>query len=232
MKGLAALPAVTVLQKAYAALQGAGAAGISEADLALWSQWCRLDPRLAEIWVGYLARHWRDVNPAHLNHALRAEPWPAAAGPLLEMTAAFGVPRTERLAFRHWKACALTGLKPAAGELYFIGIFAFAGRAARREAERPTLPYSRWGYAGTAVLINKAASSQARTLLTPGQRRSILGELLDVRPRITVTDYLEALGGQTSRRVAEMDLAQHADLRRVGRTRSAFYRRVPRKARR
>lgn len=58
-------------------------------------------------------------------------------------------------------------------------------------------------------------------------RESVLRELLRSRERITVDDYLEALGPTVSRRVAQLDLQTFPFLKKRGKTQARFYVRAP-----
>jgi len=63
--------------------------------------------------------------------------------------------------------------------------------------------------------------------LPPVAREEVLRELLRNRERITVEDYLEALGPNVSRRIAQLDLQKFPFLKKRGKTQSRFYVRSP-----
>ncbi len=234
MKGLASIPSTRELQLAYSALQS-DARELSPLELTLWSQWARLDPRLAELWVDAISKRWKKISPFPLNAELQRQPWPSAAGPLLENIGKFKIDRDDRKIFGHWKDCVMSSILLASGELYFIGIHAFAGKAALAEAAQATRLYRRWGYAGTAILLNKAAQKirpGTATLISRQQRLHVLRGLLQCHDRIDVSLYIRALQGHVARRTAELDLAAFPGLRKIGNTRSACYRRMGTRTRR
>lgn len=226
MKGLERIPSSADLTRASEALLFGE---VSEADLATYAQWTRFDPQLGEIWISRILKSWRDLSPAHLNHAIRNQPWPAALGVLLELATELGETR-DPLLFKSWADCALSGVQPHPPAMqYFIGTRAFAGKLMREDAAKSLEPYSRWGFIGRESLFNKS-SFKPRTLISSDRRRAVLNELVATRPRLTVADYRQSLDGWVTPRQAELDLANHPGLRRVGNTRARFY--VPHRDRR
>ena len=85
MKGLKKIPSTTQRLKAYKALQFSPHS-VQIKELALWSQWVRLDPRLGEILVRHLGQFWSSINPQELNQTLQKQIWPSAFGVLVEQT--------------------------------------------------------------------------------------------------------------------------------------------------
>lgn len=231
MKGLAFIPSSSDLAQAYEHLQ----TQVIEAPVeqwALWSQWCRLDPRLAEQWIEGIFGVWEKLSPVELNSKLKNQPWPAAAGVLLEQAQVFfldsSLPslkksRASLRLFRRWCACVMTEIGPANDELFFLGLRSFAGSAAVEDAEKSLKPYLRWGFLGREVLRNKAMILSGKRTWTPRKQRIlVLTQILRNQGRITVSDYLQALDGTVGRRQAELDLAQYAIP--MGQTRNRYYR--------
>ena len=56
MIGLAKIPSAHQIQAVYTRFQERAGLPVSEPEFALWSQWSRFDPRLAEQWVEAVAR--------------------------------------------------------------------------------------------------------------------------------------------------------------------------------
>lgn len=227
MIGLTQLPSQEQLGAAYQRLQDPQAQ-ITLEQWALWSQWSRLDPRLAEQWITAISQQWRSIPPAQLNGALQKQPWPAAAGVLLEQGHGFyQASKTERRLYLRWCRCVMSDVRPACDEQYFMGMRAFAGEAMRQDAALALRPYRRWGYLGREILRNKASqgllTGRGLTWAPPALRRQVLEALLRTRPRITIQDYRAALGGAVGRRQAELDVAQYNGLRAVGKTRNRIY---------
>ena len=83
MKGLEQIPQVSDIERAYQNLKTTQSV-ITIANLALWSQWTRLDPRLGELWIGWVGWKWEETSPLELSSELKKQPWPAAMWVLLE----------------------------------------------------------------------------------------------------------------------------------------------------
>lgn len=226
MRGLIKIPSEKELLAAYRQLQAPARAAKppSVSSLALWSQWSRLDPRLAEILTAFLGANWSRIPPIEFHQALRSQPWPAAGCVLLEQIRSLEPP--EDPLFERWYDCVTSGIEPAHHELFFIGLRKFGGRLMRSDAEIPLTPYLRWGYLGREVLRTKSARFQgAVTWVAPETRKRVLDDLIARRRggRITVQDYETALGGWVSRRQAQRDLSAHPRLKPRGRTRGKWY---------
>lgn len=221
MKGLVFIPSVSDLTKSYEKLQGKPDS-ITVNELALWSQWARFDPRLGEQWIAHILKHWRTLSPIALNVELQErQPWPAAAAVLLEQARVFGhFPPKILLLFRRWCSCALTNIKRAQNEQFFIGLRSFGGKLMLKDAEMTAKPYQKWGFLGCDILINKAAKIKNRTLLPLKLRKRIAIQCMKTGKKITVNDYMNALDNQISRRQAELDLAV---FRKIGNTKGRFY---------
>jgi hypothetical protein len=231
--GLKRIPAEKDLEKAYAELRGE----LAEGRLALYAQWARFDPRLAEIWVRTTLSRWKLVHPIVMHEALAGEPWPSAAGPLLEFVgrAVRATPEEAKL-FKSWKEMVMQGFAPASWEQYFIGQRRIAGQAMIDDARFSLNEYRRWGYLSREILFNKQAfppelrgprrgrAGGGTHSIAPDVRESILRQLLRERSRVTTHDYLQALGNSISRRQAERDLKRARWLRAEGRTKGRSYR--------
>ncbi|MGK5089170.1 hypothetical protein WDW86_16590 [Bdellovibrionota bacterium FG-2] len=228
MKGLVQIPSIEDLGVAYEKLQSRPF-DISTGELVLWSQWSRFDPRLAEQLITYFAKNWRFLLPADLNAKLREQPWAAALGVLLFQLQELGnFEKSERTLFSKWADCVMTHVACASGEQFFIGLRSFGGKLMREDAQGSLMFYSKWGYLGREVLINKAqqrvaATNSKKTWMPPRARLAALESLLYTRTRITVRDYREKLHNAVSMRQAELDLKGCPLLRSVGHTRARQY---------
>lgn len=229
MKGLVKPPGHRELLEAYERIQAGAGDPPSLVELGLWTQWARFDPRLAEQWIGLVQRAWRQIPVLDFNRELRAQPWPAAAGVLLDQAGAFrprGTHAIERQLFRDWRRLAMSGIPPAEGGQFFIGLRSFAGNAMRLDAEDSLRSYRRWGFLGREILRTKAAApgSATATLATRSFRRKRIGELIRTGRSFTVNDYLRAVGYSVSRRQAELDLREDSRIEAQGKTRALVYR--------
>ena len=236
MQGLKRIPSDSQLAEAYDRLQAPQLRhqSVNVEEWALWSQWARLDPRLAEIWCARMSVEWTRIAPFSLGEALRSQPWPAAAGVLLSQTEGLIAGELKK-PFIAWCAVVLHGVEPSNGEAFFIGQRAFAGKLLREDARLSLTSYTRWGYFGRELLVNKAVSrARPRTLLPVARRHEVLEELiLECERRgasLGVQDYLEALGPGVARRVAELDLQRSPRLRSRGIGRGKRYLPRPRRA--
>ncbi len=227
MLGLKVIPSTDKLIEAYNTLTSRGPLA---AELAEWTQWSRFDPRLAEILVQSISKHWKSFDLFGIRAELLPQPWPAALGVLLEnILAAKILPARDVDVFRHWAAAAMAGVEPAPNELFFFGTRKIGSLAMFRDASEASKSYTKWGYLGRELLVNKAdprgKNGRGSTLLPPAVRRRLLAELAGSRERFTVDDYQAALEYRVSRRQAEIDLQRAPGIRSIGNTRARFYRR-------
>ncbi len=224
MRGLQRIPSVEQLADAYGELMRATVGVVDTPRIALWSQWARFDPRLAEILAGWLARNWRSVDAFDLNGEILTNPWPAALGVILEQVGALLIPRgEERRGYRLWQRAALHGVTRAPYEIFFIGTMAPGGKLMRKAAEAPLRFFLKWGYFGADLFVNKTSPSTRRTTVPREQRASILWSLFKEERRITVAAYRRALGGGVSLRQAELDLKNAKGVQAHGNTRARTY---------
>src|SRR5262245_43177693 len=149
---IASAPSARELQDAYRALIHSQPAPPDCSQLALFTQWSRHDPRLAELWVRYVWRHWKEINPIELNDRVGRPKWPAAAAVLVEFVerAIAG-----RQLFAHWKKAVEEGIRKAEGEQFFIGLRKPGGKAMFEDARFSHAEYRKWGFLGRAIPFNK-----------------------------------------------------------------------------
>ena len=228
MKGLTYIPSEFQFVTAYSALQAARKA-LTINDLALYSQWTRFDPRLGEQLVTHFAKYWLRINPMALHQELGQMPWPQAMGVILEHVEEFTDFSEEKIrkAFGDWYRCAMTGFEPAHDEQFFNGLRSLGGREMLDDAKFSLSLYRRWGYLSRELLLNKAVNRN-KTLVPAESRRVALDELAEGGKRFSLSEYLEKLRGNVSRRQAERDLSRHGGLKAVGRTKARYYMRVKR----
>ena len=218
MKGLKKTPSEKKLSQVYSILQ---TETVSEKQIALYSQWSRLDPRLAEILIQHLSLRWKHYHPIKLNSILRSQTWPAALGVLLNHVPIYHQQKTtnwkEESLFNSWSHCVMNSIPPAKNELFFIDLYKPGSKFLYREAFYSTKMYKKYGYLGKELLINKAKPS-IKTLIPLNQRQAILSELLETRKTLTVKEYLSEL--QIPPKQAQRDLKNHPQLRSYGNTRN------------
>jgi hypothetical protein len=220
------IPGRPELEKAYSMLLHREPVTPKEEDLALFAQWSRFDPRLAEIWVSFLIREWERYPPLELRNALLCQPWPATAAVLLEFTA-------KRVSnptlFPFWHRMVTESFPKGNWEQFFIGLREIAGKAMQEDARFAFCEYRKWGYLGREILLNKSGrgsltggGKRTHTLL-PETRQEILKEMLISSARITTDLYWEAISRCISRRQAERDLEKSSIVRACGKTRARYF---------
>ena len=159
MKGLKKIPSPTQRLKAYNTLQFSPHL-VQIKELALWSQWVRLDPRLGEIVVGHIGQFWSHINPQELNQTLQKQVWPSAFGVLIEQALYYleksKTKAEDKLHFCRWSKQVMNNIAPAGGELFFIGLYKVGGKKMKEEWVYSIKPYRKWGYFAKDWLINKA----------------------------------------------------------------------------
>lgn len=240
MKGLSEIPSTAQLQQAYATLQSTLRTKVacSEADLALWVQWSRFDPRLAEQITAHIINYWSNLNPMVFNEKNRQQPWPALLGVIIEQARLFShLPADQTRLFRAWSKVVMTHVDPAPWQQYFMGLRKPGGQLMQDDARYSLACYRQWGYLGREFFMNKAeaalnqttACHHQHTLLSSTQRKQRLDELLKTQARLTVNEYRRALDFAVGRRQAELDLRNHPRLKPQGQTRSRVYVRLSRR---
>ncbi len=223
MKGLICWPSLKNLESAYLKLQFENKISVNE--IALYSQWIRVDPRLAEILTNYISRNWKSILPTTLNLEIKKQPWPAALGVVTEQVEKFSdLGLTDRLLFKNWSQCVMTSVVPAANEQFFIGLRSFAGHQMKSDVSQSGKSFAKWGYFGREVFKNKGAKPR-RTEAPQRVRTEILKALIKEKKEFSVNDYIKKLGNLVSRRQAERDLAESPFIRKSGFTRGRVYRR-------
>lgn len=223
MKGLKHIPSTRQLALAYSALRRGE---VSDSKLVLYSQWTRLDPRLGELIVQYIAGFWKEVHPVCLNSCIQNQVWPAVFGVLLDHVPFYykkkKIKNQELVLFRKWADCVMAGIQPVSGELFFIDIYSTGSKLMYEEAFYSGQIYRKWGYFGKDLMINKMDFSQ-KTLISFQQRREILNHLLKRKQKLRVEDYIKELNFQIHRRQAQRDLKNHPLLCSHGNTANKIY---------
>ncbi len=215
-----ALPSTAALEQAYEKLIFARPSAPSPSELALYSQWSRLDPRLAELIVEYLFSAWKSIDPMALRRALLQLPWAAAFAALCEFVLIRIESESEdsRL-FHKWADLICEGFPCGSDEQFFIGLRQIGGKEMELDARFPLHAYQKWGYLARENLVHR----QARAGFSKATRLNILEDLMARLPRIRTQDYVQALEGSVSDRQAQRDLEQCPSLKAVGHTRARYF---------
>lgn len=222
MKGLIIIPIQSDLLEAYNELLANQA--ITNKKLALYSQWTRFDPRLAEIMTSYLSQNWLRFSAVELHKQILKQPWPQALSVLLDFAESKlrnTRSRKDFSFFSLWKKTVTYRIPPAHGEQYYIGVESFAGKRMQKMAGESLPEFTRRGYLAKDAPINKNIE-YPKIPRGPKERQKWIKETLKKQNKISVTQYLSSLNFTISRRQAERDLAD-SGLQPKGFTRSRFY---------
>ena len=232
------IPDEAQLEKAYNALLHSTTPKPNSDELAQYANWSRFDPRLAEIWVGYMAEHWQEINPLELRTMALKSPWPATLGVLLEFskTLVQTNPKSpvENQLYKHWNKLVVTSLPPAKSELYFIGLRPLGSAETLNDASLSSLEYEKWGYLSRENLLAKkrvAGSSRISRIscISKDKRLAILIDLVKVGRLLRTPDYWDAIDRCISLRQAERDIKNSGYFKSKGQTRSMVWLRLPRR---
>ncbi len=192
----------------------------AEERLALACEASRFDPRLLGVVVDLVGRSWRAFDPVRLRAALRAIPSPATFGVVAEF--ALHLPQDEdRAGFLSFLTL---GLRPAAPQLFFVGLYAPGGRLMRAAADRARSEYERWGYLAREVPYPKDSPRRRLRGYSPRVRRTILHGLLSTGRPVRMAEYLDSVERTITRQQALVDLCAVPGLLRRGHGRGARFR--------
>lgn len=222
MKGLVKIPDTQDLVAAYNQLQSTEKI-LPVDQLALYSQWARLDPRLGEILVSHLIKFVSQLAIGSLRESLAKQPWPRSMLVLLRF-AELGVSDDDKRLFRHFFHFLNTSFEEDAPQLFFIPLQKSNAVIMKEEVEKRSLPYVDSGFIGSQSLLPKSRWPKSRTVLKIQERLAILEELFRSRTTVTVADYVQACKGMIATRQAQRDLAERGQ--GSGRTRRRKYRRA------
>lgn len=215
------------LKWAYEKLQAKDAQlGIS--DLAKMFPWVRVDARLGEILIRHLSDNYRNLDPFALREKNKLNLQPQVLAVLIEFCHLHLKSRKDSdiRDFELWSEIIVEDLKPTDPQMFSIGSLLISHSRLIKQAQRSLKAYRRWGYLGDHSLISqKYLPPSTLTLVDPTFRQATLHALIKDRTgELTVSEYIEACGGQVHRRTAERDFADCPDLKKIGFTRNRRYR--------
>ena len=217
------IPSESEITKAFQELR---AKNVKKQLWTLYAQWTRFDPRLGEAWLSSLAKFWKVINPLELREENLKTDSPAVMGVLLDQCEMFLIHNQEAKLFRAWKNVVLCDVLPASGEVFLIGLHPFGSMSMMNEMLLASKVYKRWGFGGKDIFINKFSEKQEtiqRSVLDKQTRFQILKDLLKVKKRITIKDYLLACESRISSRLAQIDLSTYPGLIAKGASKGRFY---------
>lgn len=228
MKGLTSLPKTSELRAAYATLESKSPA-ISVQQVALYSQWARLDARLAEVLTGYLLREGADFPLVTLLRELSAQPWPRAILVPLRFVELSESDRMRRIAIRAMIESIEEAFPEKSNDLFFIPLQRMNRVILNDAIGLRSSPYVRSGFIGSASLLAKGRQPEGATTLGAPIRKRILEiflSRLSLGESFSVEDYLAECNGQVTRRQAQRDLEHSKRLKAKGHTRGRRYERA------
>jgi hypothetical protein len=200
---------------------------ISIRKLVLYSQWSRLEPRIAESLVYYISQHWEDDSPLLLNKEILLSSWPQAMGVLLEFSEIYLIPKSKHTSYQHWSALVMNNISADYAGQFFYGLRKFAGKLMFEDARHSLKAYTKWGYLGREKLVKSDSKLQVkdcRKSWSKEVRLSMLKDLAKTKRKFQISDYLNLLDHQISRRQAERDIASVKKIKASGVTRAREYR--------
>lgn len=223
------VPSRAELVKAYEFLQSLGVRNKSTAsprEIVRWTQWCRLDARLAELLVRYIANSFSKIDPFQLWRANETSAVPQALAVLAEFVRLELRAQNKGLReFDGWCSAAIYDLSSAPPQMFFLRDGLIRPDLDYREIQRSLKIYLKWGFFGSDEIVTRKDDSLSgkTTFLKKPQRAAILNILLSKNKTISVEDYIQASGGKIHRRTAERDLAAEKNLKQSGFTRGRRY---------
>jgi hypothetical protein len=219
------VPSRPQLLEAYDRLQWDTEAPQAE-SLVRWAHWTRLDARLAEIFVLFLAQKFRQIHPVSLWEENQKSPLPQALAVLVDFARAElkrGPSIQNSGAFQNWAKAVQWKLPKCAAQMFFLREGRPKPEQSGADIERSLRPYIKWGFFGAEGPVSGKKKGKAFTTLSSSARASILLELAKTRQPFTVKDYVHACGGQIHVRTAERDLRKKNELSLRGNTRARKY---------
>ncbi|MBL7542626.1 MAG: hypothetical protein JNL11_02365 [Bdellovibrionaceae bacterium] len=225
MKGLQAIPSHFELVRTYNILQEQK---LTEKNLLDCFQWVRFDPRLGEILVQKISNEWKSLNPFMIYQELQNKIWPSVMGVLMDF-AECKITQKDKKYFKAWKMCVLHKLPKLDYQQFYIGLSAFAGKKVSSQIDHSNKIFKKWNFYGTHLMFNKEQMQSRqpvlqKSFLSKTQRLNLLNQWISKsKKEFSVSDYLAILPIPVSRRVAEMDLQKHPQLKRHGFTRGRSY---------
>ncbi len=222
MRGLSSLPQLSDYVRAYNRLQSGQSVDFQE--ITLYSQWSRLDPRLAEILTGYLDEHWSGLPMGATIQALTQHPWPRALCVLLRFVHLSMLDSSSAKILKHFIDAIEERFPIDSYQLFFIPLQKPNRVIQKQEVEWRIGPYLQSGFIGSQSLLVKMKAPTNRTLLRKVDRGKILAELFSKQKIVTVNDYRKACKNLISVRQAQRDLVElKGELRAKGYTRGRQY---------
>ncbi len=222
------VPSREELQKSYERLQ-LGQQTVTAEQLVLWSQWSRLDPRLAQILVEYLQLKFQNINPMDVWSTNSGTPLPQALPVLCEFVALrLRKKPTFAKAFSAWCRTCFGDLPAAPPQLFFIPEGVPNERRSFTEIGETLRPFAKWGFFSNEWIAEEkeVLTHPKATLMNAHSRQDCLKDLLKKKSVVTVSDYIQACSGRIHRRMAERDLKSSPLVSARGFTRNLIYKKV------
>lgn len=163
--------------------------------IALACDMSRFDPRLVDILVDFLSRHWGDVDPAKLRRSYKDMQMPQTVAVIGE----FLLQAVKDEDAHFFVSYLSMGLDPAPVQFYFRNLYSIGGRLAQRAAEEGIHEYKKWGFLACERPMSIGTFDR-------NSRRNVLHRLLKERGEISLKDYLAAVQFSISRQQALLDI--------------------------
>lgn len=190
----------------------------------LWSQWVRFDPRLGEILISFMVKHYESYNPLKIWKSLQQSCWPQTFLVLTEFAKnKISQENKKNLnQFMAWKKTIEHHFNKIAFQNFYIGLDSLNPEKLIDKINHSLKPYLKWGFWGVDDL-NNLHNLQKLSLVQKKRRVFVLEKLLHTHKEISVKDYRLALNNNIHIRQAERDLKTFPKIKTKGFTRNRVY---------
>lgn len=192
---------------------------VSEKEFAEWVGWTRLDPRLCEIMIRFIAKKYICLNTFSIKNQMSEES-KAVFAVLCDVA---GDLVSDDFDWKAWKKAAQSSVTTVPFQSFYVGHSVIQPSRLLLEIKKNLNYFKRWGFYCAQSPISLKYQKKNKTLISSEQRKQILRDLISVKSEITVTDYIEALDQKVHIRQAERDLSESDILNKTGFTRNRIY---------
>jgi len=180
----------------------------------------RHDPRLFSILVRFLLEKWSTLQAQKIRLLYSAMSAPQTIAVMAEFLLRSGVIEDE---VRYFLEYLQRGLRPVPVQFYFHHLYVPGGNLMQRAVDESLNEYKRWGFIAREAPVIDDASRRTIGTHDAVTRKNILGKLIKDRKRITLSDYLGAVGNKISRQQALLDIKSTPGIKLVGNGRGAYW---------
>jgi len=174
----------------------------------------RYDPRLFDVLVAFMDRHWHSLDPLMIRSCYGRMQTPQTIAVMAEFLLGQQECPDEK---RYFLEFLQRGLRSVPIQLFYHYLYRPGGNLMLRAVEAPLREYKIWGFLAREAPVLDEAGRRTAGSRDAASRRNILLHLFEDRGRIRLIDYLEALDFGISRQQALLDMRSLKGVRLVGR---------------